>query len=107
MTLSCLVTGSCTVILGIVPVFWMYLFIIGVVGLSISFYNTPSTVLLQEKVEAEYLGRVFGVLGMISSSMMPLGVLIFGPMADVIQIESMLIVIGSKDLVEAGKPKFE
>jgi len=38
-----------------------------------------------------FLGRVFGVLGMISSSMMPLGMLVFGPIADGIRIEWLLI----------------
>jgi MFS transporter, DHA3 family, macrolide efflux protein len=79
-------------------------------------FNTPSTVLLQEKVEGDYLGRVFGVLGMISNFMMPLGMLIFGPIADIIDIEWLLIgtgllmfiqgffLVGSKVLLEAGKP---
>jgi DHA3 family macrolide efflux protein-like MFS transporter len=86
------------------------------VGVFMPMFNTPSTVLLQEKVEGDYLGRVFGVLGMISSSMMPLGMLVFGPLADVIKIEWMLVVtgvllfilsfflLGNKVLVEAGKP---
>ena len=57
-------------------------------------FNTPATVLLQEKVEEDYLGRVFGVMGMISTSMMPLGMLIFGPIADFIKIEWMLLGTG-------------
>ena len=57
-------------------------------------FNTPSTVLLQEKVEGEFLGRVFSVLSMISSIMMPLGMLVFGPMADYVAIEKMLIGTG-------------
>ena len=117
MTMASLIIGSCTLALGLVPVFWIYLLVMGITGSSIPFFNTPSTVLLQEKVEADYLGRVFGVLGMISSSMMPLGMLVFGPMADVVRIEGLLIgtgillfiqsffLIGSKDLVEAGKAK--
>lgn len=80
------------------------------------FFNTPSAVLLQEKVEPDYLGRVFGVLGMISSSMMPLGMLIFGPLADVVEIEWLLrltgllmfiqgfFLLGSRALVKAGEP---
>ena len=79
-------------------------------------FNTPSTVLLQQKVEENFLGRVFGVLGMISSSMMPLGMLVFGPIADFIKIEWLLIgtglllfvlglfLLGNKVLIEAGKP---
>lgn len=57
-------------------------------------FNTPTTVLLQESVEENYLGRIFGVFGMISTSMMPAGMLIFGPMADVIAIEWLLIGTG-------------
>lgn len=116
MTLSALVMGACTFALGITPNFWIYLVFMGIVGLAMPIFNTPSTVLLQEKVEGDYLGRVFGVLGMISTSMMPLGMLIFGPIADIIEIEWLLIgtgllmfiqgffLIGSKVLLEAGKP---
>ncbi|MNP08071.1 hypothetical protein D3C76_1001270 [compost metagenome] len=67
----------------------------GIFGIVMPMFNTPSTVLLQEKVEPDYLGRVFGVFGMISSSMMPLGMLVFGPIADMIRIEYLLIGTGS------------
>jgi len=66
----------------------------GIIGVFIPLYNTPATVLLQQKVEPDYLGRVFGVLGMISSIMMPVGMLVFGPLADIIKIEWLLIVTG-------------
>ncbi len=117
MTFSCFLVGICTLALGVVPIFWLYLMFMVITGISIPFFNTPSMVLLQEKVEPDFLGRVFGVMGMISSSMMPLGMLVFGPIADMIRIEWLLIgtgfllfiqsffLIGSKDLVEAGKPR--
>lgn len=116
MTLAALVMGACTFALGIIPNFWVYIVFMGFVGVAMPIFNTPSTVLLQEKVEGDYLGRVFGVLGMISTSMMPLGMLIFGPISDIIDIEWLLIgtgilmfiqgffLIGSKVLLEAGKP---
>ena len=89
----------------------------GLIGVAMPFFNTPSTVLLQEKVEGDYLGRVFGVLGMIATSMMPLGMLVFGPISDIIKIEWLLMgtgfllfiqgffLLGSKVLIEAGKPE--
>lgn len=116
ITLACLITGVCTAALGIVPNFWIYLVFMGLVGIAMPLFNTPSTVLLQEKVDGDYLGRVFGVMGAIGSSMMPLGMLLFGPIADVVKIEWMLIgtgiwmfiqgffLSGSRVLVEAGKP---
>ncbi|UQZ34889.1 MFS transporter [Paenibacillus sp. PK3_47] len=116
MTLSSLAFGVCTFALGVIPDFWIYLGVMGVTGLAMPFFNTPSTVLLQEKVEPDYLGRVFGVLGMISSSMMPLGMLVFGPLADSVRVEWLLMIsgvllfiqgfflLGNKVLIEAGKP---
>lgn len=119
MTLAAFVFGLCTFMLGIVPVFWIYLIIMGLIGIAMPIFNTPATVLLQEKVETDYLGRVFGVLTMISTSFMPLGMLVFGPLADVVAIEWLLMgtgvvlfmlaffLIGSKVLMEAGKPAEE
>lgn len=109
-----IVIGLFTMALGMTSTFWIYLIFMGIIGISIPMFNTPATVLLQEKVEPDYLGRVFGVLGMISSIMMPAGMLIFGPLADIIKIEWLLIgtglamvvlslfILKSKGLVEAG-----
>ncbi|CAI9390443.1 hypothetical protein BACSP_02825 [Bacillus sp. T2.9-1] len=84
-------------------------------GLAMPIFNTPTTVLLQEKIEEGFLGRVFGVMGMISTSMMPIGMLIFGPIADFMEIEWLLIGTGvfiiilsiflgrDKVLMEAGR----
>ncbi|SFH27847.1 MFS transporter, DHA3 family, macrolide efflux protein [Desulfotomaculum arcticum] len=117
MTISSFIIGACTFALGFVPVFWLYLIFMGLIGVAMPFFNTPSTVLLQEKVEGDYLGRVFGVLGMIATSMMPLGMLVFGPISDIIKIEWLLMgtgfllfiqgffLLGSKVLIEAGKPE--
>ncbi len=116
MTFSCIIIGLCTFALGVVPVFWIYLLFMLVTGATIPGFNTPFTVILQEKVEGDFLGRVFGVWGMISSSMMPLAMLFFGPLADEVKIEWLLIgtgiilfiqgffLIGNKRLLEAGEP---
>lgn len=116
MALSCLIMGLCTVALGLAPVFSVYLGFMGLFGGAMPLFNTPSAVLLQEKVDKDMMGRVFGVFGMIASSMMPLGMLVFGPIADVVEIEWLLLVTGAllviqalflavnKPLIEAGKP---
>lgn len=116
MVLSNLVIAVCTFALGIIQVFWIYLFFMSLVGLVMPIFNTPFTVLLQQKVEQDFLGRVFGVLNMISSSLMPLAMLVYGPVADFIKIEYLLIGTGllmlvqsfamfrSKVLLEAGRP---
>lgn len=116
MVLSTVCIGVGTFALGIIPVFWIYLIFMALIGAVMPMFNTPATVLLQQKVEEDFLGRVFGVFGMIASSMMPLGMLVFGPISDFIKIEWLLIGTGlllviqglfmlkSKVLIEAGKP---
>lgn len=115
MAVACFVQSICTFALGVVPVFWIYLVFMGLIGVIIPVFNTPSTVLLQEKVEEDYLGRVFGLFTMISTSMMPMGMLGFGPVADIIPIEWLLVgtgalmfmqsifLLNSKSLVAAGE----
>jgi DHA3 family macrolide efflux protein-like MFS transporter len=116
MVLSNLVIGIGTFALGIIPVFWMYLIVMGIIGIAMPVFHTPSNVLLQQKVEGNYLGRVYGVYGMLTSSMMPLGMLVFGPIADFVPIEWLLIGTGlllfaqslamlrSTVLIKAGSP---
>lgn len=94
ISVSSLILGICVIGLGLLPDFWLYLFLFGVFGLATPVFNTPATVLLQEKVEENYLGRVFGVMTMISTSMMPLGMILFGPLADFIPIEWLLLGTG-------------
>jgi DHA3 family macrolide efflux protein-like MFS transporter len=116
MAFANVVMGICTMALGVTPVFWIYLIFMGLFGVAMPMANTPTMVLLQERVDPNYMGRVFGIFSMISTSMMPIGMMIFGPLADVIQIEWLLLgtglllvalaimFISSKQLVEAGKP---
>ncbi|MFA6365962.1 MAG: MFS transporter [Candidatus Hydrogenedentales bacterium] len=116
MAFSSFLMGAMTLALGLVPVFWIYLLFMALTGVSMPIFNTPASVLLQEKVEPDFLGRVFGVLGMISSVMMPIGMLLFGPIADVVRIEWLLVgsgiviallglfLMGNKVLASHGLP---
>lgn len=116
IALGCFVFAICTIGLGVIPVFWAYLLVMTITGISMPVFSTPATVLLQQRVDEDFIGRVFGVMTMISSTMIPLAMLIFGPLADIIPIEWILIVTGvlmvvesfvlsgNKALLEAGKP---
>jgi DHA3 family macrolide efflux protein-like MFS transporter len=116
MALATLLFGFESIALGLLTNFWIYLAAMAVCGVTIPLFNTPSTVLLQTKVEPQYMGRVFGVFTMVSTLIMPLAMLLFGPLADVIAIDWLLIGGGivimflciplmvSKILREAGKP---
>ncbi len=100
MVFGTAVMGIFTFALGIVPVFWIYLVFMSLIGVAMPIFNTPFMVLLQQKVEGDYLGRVFGVFTMASSVMMPLGMLVFGPLSDLVNIEWLLIVTGLLIFIE-------
>lgn len=116
VALAILIFGITTIALGIVAAFWIYIAFMVISGVAIPAFETPAIALLQQKVEGDYHGRVFGVFGMIQSAVMPISILVFGPLADIIDIEWMLIFTGifmsvmsvlltkNKVLVEAGKP---
>lgn len=94
MMAATLVFGFTTIAFGLQPWFWLYLVAMGICGVSMPLFNAPATVLLQEQVDPGYLGRVFGVMTMISSIVMPMGMLVYGPLADAMPIEWLLVATG-------------
>jgi DHA3 family macrolide efflux protein-like MFS transporter len=80
--------------LGITPNFWVYISIMGLMGIAAPLYNAPVMVMLQSNVEPEFMGRVLSVFTMVTSAMMPLAMLFFGPIADTVNIDAILIATG-------------
>ncbi len=101
MIASNVLMALCTIALAFSPYFWLYLIFMGIFGIALPFLNTPSAVLIQTHVEEIYMGRVFSVMTMISSALMPLSMLVFGPLADIIRIEWILMGTGVLMLVSA------
>ncbi|MDR1755194.1 MAG: MFS transporter [Eubacterium sp.] len=108
------ISGLCTIGLGLADNFAIYLFFMALAGITVSSVNAPIMTIIQTKVDADYMGRVFSVFTMLSSIMMPVGMLLWGPLADVVSIDWLLILSGmgiivtgalfvvSKTLREAG-----
>jgi DHA3 family macrolide efflux protein-like MFS transporter len=111
-----IVIGIGTALLGVWTAFVPYLLCMLLNGIVSPYSNAPSMTLLQERVAPEFLGRVMSVFTMISSLVMPVGVMVFGPLADVVPIDRLMIgtgagivVIGafylsSRTLRAAGEP---
>lgn len=81
--------------IGLAPTFGVYLLCNTLIGLASPCYNAPMTAFLQDRVPQEYHGRVFGFLQIAMSMAFPLGMLIFGPLADVMEIRLLLFIGGS------------
>ncbi len=62
--------------------------------LNLTAVQTATTTIIQEKVELSVQGRVFGLLGSMYSGFMPLGMAIFGPMADAIPLQWIMAASG-------------
>ncbi|WP_051287418.1 MFS transporter [Paenibacillus taiwanensis] len=92
--LACTLYGLLMIGLGIAPVFIMYLAANFLIGITMPCFNSPITVLLQERVEPHMHGRVFSLMHMSNSCALPLGIMLFGPLGDVIHIEDILIGCG-------------
>jgi len=94
ISIACILMAVLTIGIGLSNIFIIYLILIGLTGLIMPFFNAATTVYFQENVEKDLQGRVFGFLSIVTSTAMPLSMLIFGPVADIISIQSILIFTG-------------
>ncbi len=91
---ACVAFGFTTLVMGFSPNFWFYLGVMLPMGVTMPFINTGSMTVLQLKVQPELMGRVFGLVSIIGSGAMPLSMVLFGPLADVMSVELQLIITG-------------
>ncbi|MDR2620185.1 MAG: MFS transporter, partial [Propionibacteriaceae bacterium] len=114
--LACLVFGATMVLFGVISNFAIYLTVMVLCGVTVPFFNTPIATVLQTKIDPQIMGRIFSLVMMVNSLATPIGMLLFGPLSDVVKIEYLLIATGtlvflssfvlrmSKDLEAAGEP---
>ena len=83
--------------IGFVPanLFWMLLVAHFFVGFSQVFANGPLNAIFQSSVAPEMQGRVFSLLGAGATAMMPIGLMIAGPLSDLVGIRFWYIFGGS------------
>lgn len=99
---SSLTFGVLAIGLGLSPNVWVFFGFMFVIGLTVPFFSTSSMTLLQETVEPERQGRVFGFVGIVMAIAMPLGMVVFGPLADVVPIQLLLVAAGILTFVVIG-----
>jgi len=95
IALSVAVNGIFIMGLGITNSFLLYTILMALAGVFIPLFQTPSMVILQTKVQPEYMGRVMAVYTMNGSFMMPIGMLVFGPLSDIISLDTIMIFTGA------------
>lgn len=86
--------GVFTSAMGLSTTLWAFLAFMFALGVAVPFSTTPTMTLLQETVEPDKQGRVFGFVGIVMAVGMPLGMAVFGPLADRFTVESLLVAAG-------------
>ncbi len=86
--------GAFSVALGMSYTFWLFAAFLFLESFFIPVVMTATTTMLQERVPEEKQGRVFGLFGTMYSGFLPLGMAVFGPLADVIDVQPMVLVCG-------------
>ncbi|MBS9432318.1 MFS transporter [Photorhabdus hainanensis] len=92
--IACAFFGIFMIALGNAYWFPLYLVINVFLGVVTPCFNAPITAVFQERVEPEMMGRVFSLVQIALSCSLPLGMVLFGPIADYISIQSLLMVSG-------------
>lgn len=87
--------GALAVVMGFTTNLILFFSLFFLIGLTVPAFSTSAMTLLQETVEPERQGRVFGFVGIVMSVAMPVGMAILGPLADVVSVESLLIITGA------------
>lgn len=77
--------------LGLAPRFPVYLLCNTMIGITSPCYNAPVTVTIQEKVPREMHGRIFSFMQIATSCALPLGMTVFGPLADLLRVQWILL----------------
>ncbi len=93
--LACILFGFTSLLLGLIPNFWVYLAVMALCGMSMPLFNTPSMTLMQLKIPPQLMGRVFSLMMVINGLGMPFGMAIFGPLGDAVKIETLLVITGA------------
>lgn len=77
--------------MGLSKSFILYLSLMLFYGVAMTMIQTAITTLLQENSEARMQGRVLGLLSSMYSGFLPIGMMVFGPLADVFQLQSLMV----------------
>ncbi len=93
IALSCIIIGITNLVLGFIG-FYIFLLMMFIMGIFISFFSSIEMTLFQEKVEQNMQGRVFSLVQIVATTVMPVGMLLFGPLGDVMNVKILFLICG-------------
>ena len=86
-----LILSIMTIGMGISPYFVLYLAMMFVYSIALTIIQTATTTIIQENAQESMIGRVFGLMGAMYSGFLPVGMAVFGPLADVLPLQWVMV----------------
>ncbi len=87
--------GLATAAMGFAPLFFLYLTLMAVAGLTMPCFQAPVMSLMQQKVSQEMMGRVFSLMQIASTTIMMVASITFGVLSDRAPLGIILIISGT------------
>ena len=103
MSLGIFLMGIGLLFFGLVPTSLILLVLVGAAlfGFANPFHNAPMRGILQEQVEPAMQGRVFSLLVTAAKAATPIGMIVSGPLADYLNVQSWFIATATYCIVMA------
>lgn len=97
MAVSGLIMGAGCVAAGVLPCdgFWAFVMLAGVIFAAMAAFNAPIIPLLQKRIPQEKFGRVMGLFLTGTSIAAPIGLLVAGPAAETLGVNTWFVVCGA------------
>ena len=83
--------GSFAIGMGFSKNFILYLGLMAFYGVALTMVQTAITTMLQEKTGTSLQGRVFGLLETMYAGFLPIGMAVFGPLADIVPLQRIMV----------------
>ena len=89
--------GIGVILTGLAPanMFWLLLAANFIIGVTQVFANGPIGAIFQSAIDADFQGRVFSLIGAGATAMMPISLLIAGPLADLLGVRAWYVAGGA------------
>lgn len=86
--------GILAIGMGLIDNFLVYLALMVIYGFALTMVQTSTMTLLQERTDPGVQGRIFSFQNIMYCGALPLGMAIFGPLADVVSLRILMAVSG-------------
>lgn len=85
--------------LGTLPKFWMFVIVMGLLGVVFAYIQSTLLVFIQHTCDSQHLGKVMFLLMMLNTAIIPIEMVLFGPLADQISLWIIMVIGGFAQLV--------